>query len=103
MPVTRMPGSRAARAQPPSDLVRLPQNEAEQAVAAEAWQAGEELLRAGRVAGVLVAGGQGPRLRFDRPKGMYPIGPVSGATLFQLLAEQMLDLAAMRELVSKKW
>lgn len=84
------PGSRAARAQPPSDLVRLPQNQTEQAAAAEAWRKGEELLRAGRVAGVLVAGGQGTRLRFDRPKGMYPIGPVSGATLFQLLAEQML-------------
>ncbi|HJT33321.1 MAG TPA: UDPGP type 1 family protein [Pirellulales bacterium] len=51
---------------------------------------GEELLRAGRVGVVLVAGGQGTRLGFDHPKGCYPIGPVSQATLFQILLEKVL-------------
>jgi UDP-N-acetylglucosamine/UDP-N-acetylgalactosamine diphosphorylase len=51
---------------------------------------GEELLRRGEVGALLVAGGQGSRLGFDRPKGVYPIGPVSGKSLFQLHAEKLL-------------
>jgi UDP-N-acetylglucosamine/UDP-N-acetylgalactosamine diphosphorylase len=38
----------------------------------------------------LVAGGQGTRLGLDRAKGLYPIGPVSGASLFQILFEKLL-------------
>jgi UDP-N-acetylglucosamine/UDP-N-acetylgalactosamine diphosphorylase len=54
---------------------------------------GEEALRAGRVACVLVAGGQGSRLGFDHPKGMFAIGPVTGKSLFQIHAEKVLALA----------
>jgi UDP-N-acetylglucosamine/UDP-N-acetylgalactosamine diphosphorylase len=54
---------------------------------------GEEVLRAGKVAAVLVAGGQASRLGFDKPKGAYPIGPVSRKSLFQLHAEKLLALA----------
>ncbi len=36
---------------------------------------GSEALAAGQVALVIVAGGQGTRLGFDHPKGMFPIGP----------------------------
>jgi UDP-N-acetylglucosamine/UDP-N-acetylgalactosamine diphosphorylase len=39
---------------------------------------------------ILVAGGQGTRLGFDHPKGMFPIGPVSHAPLFQILLEKVL-------------
>lgn len=58
----------------------------------EAYQLGEEALRAGRVATLLVAGGQGTRLGFDGPKGAYPIGPLSGRTLFQMHAERQRAL-----------
>jgi UDP-N-acetylglucosamine/UDP-N-acetylgalactosamine diphosphorylase len=56
-------------------------------------QLGEDALRRGEVAVLLVAGGQGSRLGFDHPKGMFPIGPVSNKPLFQIHAEKVLALA----------
>lgn len=84
------PSERARRARPPADLVRLPRSAAERDEWAAAERCGRELLAAGKVGAILVAGGQGTRLGFGHPKGMFPIGPVTGATLFQLLAEQLL-------------
>lgn len=54
---------------------------------------GEAALARGEVAVLLVAGGQGTRLGFDRPKGAYAVGPVSGASLFQIHAEKVLATA----------
>src|SRR5262245_48995567 len=56
---------------------------------AEARTKGAEILRAGQVGMILVAGGLGTRLGVDQPKGMFPIGPLSGRTLFQVLLEQL--------------
>lgn len=50
---------------------------------------GLEVLSGGKVAMVIVAGGQGSRLGFDHPKGMFPIGPVSERTLFQIFFENV--------------
>jgi UDP-N-acetylglucosamine/UDP-N-acetylgalactosamine diphosphorylase len=55
--------------------------------------AGEQALRNGEVAALVVAGGQGTRLGFDHPKGMFPTGPVSDKCLFQIHAEKVLALA----------
>ncbi|GHT21838.1 UDP-N-acetylhexosamine pyrophosphorylase [Planctomycetales bacterium] len=55
----------------------------------EAVQSGEEALRSGKVAAVLVAGGQGTRLGFPHPKGMFPVAPVSKHTLFQIHFEKV--------------
>jgi UDP-N-acetylglucosamine/UDP-N-acetylgalactosamine diphosphorylase len=46
--------------------------------------AGERSIEAGHWGVLLVAGGQGSRLGFEQPKGMFPIGPVSGRSLFQM-------------------
>jgi UDP-N-acetylglucosamine/UDP-N-acetylgalactosamine diphosphorylase len=54
---------------------------------------GEEALRRGQVAAVVVAGGQGSRLGFEHPKGMFPIGPVTNQSLFQIHAEKVLALS----------
>jgi UDP-N-acetylglucosamine/UDP-N-acetylgalactosamine diphosphorylase len=86
----------AAKAQdpappPPADLAPIPVAPADPAPAE--WARGEEVLRRGEVAALMVAGGQGSRLGFDKPKGMFPVGPVSGATLFQLHAEKLLALS----------
>ncbi len=55
-----------------------------------ARRAGEDAVRAGRVATFTVAGGQGTRLGFDGPKGAFEISPVRNAMLFQLFAEGLL-------------
>jgi UDP-N-acetylglucosamine/UDP-N-acetylgalactosamine diphosphorylase len=51
--------------------------------------AGEDAIRHGQVGMVLVAGGQGTRLGFDLPKGMFPIGPLSHRTLFQMHVDSL--------------
>jgi UDP-N-acetylglucosamine/UDP-N-acetylgalactosamine diphosphorylase len=80
----------ARRAKPPHSIIRLPRTAAELEEWKRAERIGEELLKAGRVGALLVAGGQGTRLGFEKPKGEFPIGPVSQSTLFQILAEQVL-------------
>jgi UDP-N-acetylglucosamine/UDP-N-acetylgalactosamine diphosphorylase len=59
---------------------------------AELEDIGLDALDQGRMAYLVVAGGQGTRLGFDQPKGMFPIGPISKKTLFQLHAEKILEL-----------
>ena len=54
---------------------------------------GKQALRRGEVAILVVAGGQGSRLGFEHPKGMFPIGPVTNKSLFQIHAEKVLALS----------
>jgi len=53
----------------------------------EAVKLGRDLIRQGKVAAFVVAGGQGTRLGFEGPKGDFPISPVKNKTLFQIFAE----------------
>lgn len=53
---------------------------------------GEAELRAGKVAVLLVAGGQGSRLGYEGPKGAYAIGPVTGRPLFYFHARKIVGL-----------
>jgi len=72
----------SAAVTPPCLRLRDPGNAPTPSMAANA---GEALLREGRVGAILVAGGQGTRLGCTGPKGLVPIGPVSRATLFDAL------------------
>ena len=47
------------------------------------------MLKDGRVAVLVVAGGQATRLGFAGPKGLFPIGPVTDRTLFELQAQKL--------------
>ena len=51
---------------------------------------GESCIVAGEAGVILVAGGQGSRLGYDGPKGCYPVGPVSDASLFEIHARKIL-------------
>jgi len=73
--------------QPARSYSPQPQTDTERAKYTQARQLGHELISAGKVAGFVVAGGQGTRLGFDGPKGNYPISPVRNKTLFQVFAE----------------
>ncbi len=74
-------------ASPPAIRLGHPQNRFSPQ---EARLCGQALLRAGKVGAMLVAGGQGTRLGFDHPKGMFPIGPISGKSLFQIHVEKII-------------
>ena len=78
-------------APPADDIAPLPVAPAEASTSERSL--GEEALGRGEVAALVVAGGQGSRLGFEKPKGMFPVGPVSGASLFQIHAEKLLALA----------
>jgi UDP-N-acetylglucosamine/UDP-N-acetylgalactosamine diphosphorylase len=79
----------ARRAEPPP-AIRMGDRGAARFTADEARARGEQALAAGEVGVLLTAGGQGSRLGFSQPKGMYPIGPVSGASLLQVHLEKAL-------------
>ena len=81
---------RASAATAPAAVVLQPTSAEDEQHRQEAAALGEQLLGDGKIAVITVAGGQGSRLGFDHPKGMYPVGPVTGRTLFQIFAEQLL-------------
>jgi UDP-N-acetylglucosamine/UDP-N-acetylgalactosamine diphosphorylase len=77
---------------PPRDRIAPLPVELRSAVSAHSRTVGEDAIRRGEVAVLLVAGGQGSRLGSDQPKGVFPVGPVSGASLFRIHAEKVLAL-----------
>jgi UDP-N-acetylglucosamine/UDP-N-acetylgalactosamine diphosphorylase len=55
--------------------------------------AGEAAYKAGQVAVLMVAGGQGTRLGSSAPKGCFQVAPHSGKSIYQLQAEKVLSLS----------
>lgn len=81
----------ARRSQPPPAF--RPGDPSDTVGCGRARREGEQALRDGKVGVILVAGGQGTRLGFPHPKGMFPIGPVSHNSIFQILIEHVLAIA----------
>jgi UDP-N-acetylglucosamine/UDP-N-acetylgalactosamine diphosphorylase len=86
----------ARRAEPPP-AIRLADRQRGRFTAQEARDRGARALAAGEIGVLLTAGGQGSRLGFDLPKGMFPIGSVSGASLLQIHLEKALAAARRYE------
>lgn len=55
-------------------------------------QTGLEAIRQHKLAAVLLAGGQGTRLGFDKPKGMLNVGADRTLYLFELLIHNLLEV-----------
>jgi UDP-N-acetylglucosamine/UDP-N-acetylgalactosamine diphosphorylase len=87
---TRDARSRAELAKAPQAVVLQPNCADDHAARRQKIELGEQLLSESKVAVITVAGGQGSRLGFDHPKGMFPIGPVTDRTLFRIFAEQII-------------
>jgi UDP-N-acetylglucosamine/UDP-N-acetylgalactosamine diphosphorylase len=56
---------------------------------------GIKAIKEGKVGAVLLAGGQGSRLGFDHPKGMFNIGVERELYIFECLINNLLDVTRM--------
>ncbi len=74
----------------PAPFISVPAGGAGEKEHARAREAGVAHVQAGKVAAFVVAGGQGSRLGYEGPKGKFPVGPISGKTLFQIHAEKVV-------------
>ncbi len=74
----------------PTNVIELPESPQQVEEYRKAVSVGEKLIADSKVGALLVAGGQGTRLGFDGPKGTFPVGPITGKTLFQLHTEKIL-------------
>jgi len=79
--------SRVGMRPPPAE--RLPERGGNAERWSEAKRRGEALLRSGRVAALVVAGGQATRLGFPGPKGAFPLGPITERSLFAIQGQKL--------------
>lgn len=53
---------------------------------------GIEAIKAGKVGAILLAGGQGTRLGYDKPKGTYNLGVTKELYIFECLINNLMDV-----------
>ncbi len=62
---------------------------------------GEQLIAEGKVACLVLAGGDGSRLRAKLPKALVPVTPIKGKTLLHRLSERTLALSRKYDVLVK--
>lgn len=85
------PSAGSAKISPPDTITLAEVRQGSERITSGIERGAAELA-AGRVGMLLVAGGQATRLGCDGPKGDFPIGPVSGWSLFMIHARRILAI-----------
>ena len=75
----------------PLGAMEIPEIEAKKA---DFYAKGIEAIKACKVGAILLAGGQGTRLGFDKAKGMYNIGETKELYIFEQLVENLKKVTA---------
>lgn len=86
----------------PPDVVPRRRGDVETTVERRARQRGADILRAGSVGWLVVAGGQASRLGYDAPKGCFPVTPLGATSLYELFARK-IHAARTRHGVGAPW
>lgn len=81
-----------ALATPPAAMSPAPVSTLDGEARDAAERVGAFEIRNGRVAALVVAGGQGSRLGYAGPKGCYPVGPITQAPLFHFHVRKLVGL-----------
>lgn len=71
----------------------FPFGEVENCGSSQDREHGLDLIKAGKVGCLIIAGGQGTRLSFSGPKGCFPVTAVKQKSLFQLYGEKIAFLS----------
>ncbi len=58
---------------------------------------GIKAIQEGKIGAILLAGGQGTRLGFDKPKGMYQMGLTTSLYIFECLIHNLLEVVDKAE------
>jgi UDP-N-acetylglucosamine/UDP-N-acetylgalactosamine diphosphorylase len=74
----------------PPDIIPVPRSGSQIKNEIESAEAGNTIIESAGVAVFTAAGGQSSRLGLESPKGMYPVSPIRGKSLFQIHAEKIL-------------
>jgi UDP-N-acetylglucosamine/UDP-N-acetylgalactosamine diphosphorylase len=77
-------------AEEPSFSFLSPFTQYEKSGCLENLERGKRIISEGKLGCLIVAGGQGSRLNYAKPKGLYPVTLIQKKPLFQILAEKVL-------------
>jgi len=79
--------------QPPETVSARADDRRSASLLGKAVKRGNQLVAKGKIAALVVAGGQGTRLGVESPKGCLEATPVASKPLFQVFAEQILAVS----------